>query len=90
MCGDTAKGHIFLDTFRSRLTVGNGIAGSAVEQSVIAAGGAGGKIEAFHQQHFKTAHGAVAGSTCTGSAGADDNDVVVLRWLYAVCHNEVV
>src|SRR3712207_3890521 len=82
MAGYAPQNHVLLDTFPGRLRVGHGISGATMEQSMVASRGAVGKVILLYEQHFQTAHGAVAGRSGTGYAASDDDDVI---FFLAVC-----
>ena len=78
VAGNPTQDTVFADAFCCTFAVGHGIACAAVQQSVVASGGAGCEVLAFDQKHLEASQGTVAG--CSGSCGtsANDNDVVFL------------
>jgi hypothetical protein len=76
MRGYVPKYTVFLYAFCGRFRIGNGITGSAVQQSVVAAGGSGCKVETFNKQCAEAAECAVACSSGSGSTAAYNYYVV--------------
>jgi hypothetical protein len=77
--------HVLLDTFTGALLIGDGITRSAVEQSVVSAGGACGDVKPLDEQNLQTAHGAVTSRSGARSAAADDYHIIVfVKFIHGV------
>ena len=74
---DFAKRHIFLDTLLCRLTIGNSITSTTVQQTMIAASSTIREVESLYKQCRQTTHSTIAGSTSTCNTSSD-NDYVVM------------
>ena len=72
MGGHLAENHILADAFFGRFGVAHGVAGTGMQQAVVAAGGTGGYVGAVYQQGAQAAHGAVSLGAGTGDASAND------------------
>jgi hypothetical protein len=72
--GDAAQNPVLIDALAGRFAVGDGIAGAAVQQTVITPGCSGGNIVTF-QQRYRSPQRAVARDPCAGGAAANDNHI---------------
>ena len=75
---DPAQNHVFTNTLLGRLLIRDGVARTAVQQSVVAARGTGGDVGAFEQQGADSPERTVSRNTRSGSSPADNNDIVRL------------
>ena len=70
--------------------VGDGITGTAVQQTVVSAGGAGRKIETFYQKHAQPSLRTVACGAGSSGASADDYYVVVFFLKFRFHYNAMM
>ena len=75
---DASQYLVLHDTLGGALLVGDGIAGTTVQQAVVAAGGAVGEVVALDEQHAQATHATVAGSACACDASTNDNHIVMV------------
>ena len=73
-----AENHILLNAFLGGFGILHGIAGTAVEQAVVAAGRAGRNVAPLDEQRTEAAQRAVPRGSRSGDAAADDDHIVFL------------
>ena len=78
VCRYLAQNHVFPDTLHGRFVVRHGIAGSAVQQSVVASGRSGRDVGALQQQRTDAPQRAVTCNARSGRPAADDDDIIRL------------
>ena len=86
MAGDLLQDLVLFDALSGRLIVVDGVACTAVEQSVVAPGSARRVVETLQQQDLQASHGTISGGARTCGTTSDDNHIIRFINLLIVYH----